>query len=298
MSRVAIMGIRAWPGYSQWSLPSRRIESSWVRKFSMKKPGLRWTTSSAASFKARSTSCKPEIGPSPLAQFAPMLERFTIREMRLVLTARETASAAFRYHARTFGAAKLGGVSQKRTSVPSVALERAAASSDEACRTISRSRNERGSFSGWRATIVKGFPANASRSISRRPMFPVGVVIVIMISLQGKNGAGRRPYLVPRPPAGCERPLGWPLTKKNRERSLGDSRYGFTASRARQPLAHQPPTAKPGQNATASRPPFCAAGLEPAEVASHVLPASECDRESATRTHVANPPAPAIAAGK
>src|SRR5271157_1641278 len=98
----------------------------------MKKPGLKWKTSSAASFKARSTSCRPEIGPSPSAQFAPMLERFTIRGMRLIVTARETASAAFRYHARTFEEAKLGGVSQKRTSVPSVALESAAASSDEA----------------------------------------------------------------------------------------------------------------------------------------------------------------------
>src|SRR5208337_149264 len=98
----------------------------------MKKPGLKWTTSGAASFKARSTSCKPEIGPSPSSQFAPKLERFTIRGMRLIRTARETASATLRYQARTFGAAKLAGVSQKRTSVPSVALERAAASSDEA----------------------------------------------------------------------------------------------------------------------------------------------------------------------
>jgi len=32
---------------------------------------------------------------------------------------------------------------------------------------------------------ARGFPAATSRSISRRPMFPVGVVIVIMIVLQG-----------------------------------------------------------------------------------------------------------------
>ena len=37
--------------------------------------------------------------------------------------------------------------------------------------------------------------------------------------------------------------------QENRERSLGDSRYGFTVSRARQPLAHQPVTAEPGQDA-------------------------------------------------
>ena len=50
----------------------------------MKKPGLKWKTSSAASLKRpSSTSCKPEIGPSPSDQFAPMLERFTIRGMRL-----------------------------------------------------------------------------------------------------------------------------------------------------------------------------------------------------------------------
>ncbi len=87
--------------------------------------------------------------------------------------------------------------------------------------------------------------------------------------------------------------------KENRERAsaLGKFTIGLHrfASSAKARASARDCGARPGRDSQTAA--FVHRGMEPEEVASHVLPARECDREPATRTHVANPPAPAIAAG-
>ena len=102
MSRVAIMGIEHGPVQPvELAVPPDRVELG--QEVFHEETGSQVDNIVGSVIQGASTSCKPEIGPSPSAQFAPMLERFTIRGMRLILTARETASAAFRYLAQRSG---------------------------------------------------------------------------------------------------------------------------------------------------------------------------------------------------
>ena len=98
----------------------------------MKKPGLKWKTSSAASFKAQFDIVQTRDCPEPIGPVRP--DAGEVHDPGNAIDSYRPGDGvgSLSVHARTFGAAKLAGVSQKRTSVPSVALERAAASSDEA----------------------------------------------------------------------------------------------------------------------------------------------------------------------
>src|SRR5512143_987766 len=69
------------------------------------------------------------------------------------------------------GAVRLGGVSQKRASAPSVARTTKSGSSVFPCRTVARRRNSSGSFSGCLTSSTTSAPAASSRSATRLPMF-------------------------------------------------------------------------------------------------------------------------------
>ena len=101
MSRVAIMGECFEPESGNEKLLELAIASNCCKRFSKKKPGRKCVMSPVTSSSRCSTSCKPLIGPTPEANWAPIDDRFTTREIWLVRMAMAAALPRRFWKART-----------------------------------------------------------------------------------------------------------------------------------------------------------------------------------------------------